>query len=157
MHWASFFNVFGPRQDPAGSYAAVVPKWIAALIKREPVYINGDGETTRDFCHIANVVQANLLAAIASRPEALNQVYNIALGERTTLNELFATVDRVVNGPGAGLHKPIYRQFRPGDIRHSQADIGKARKLLSFTPTQRIEESLASALDWYRRKLSKSR
>ena len=146
-----YFNVFGPRQDPEGGYAAVVPKWIAALLGGEPVYVNGDGGTTRDFCHIANVVQANLLAATASRPEALNQVYNIALGERTTLNELFEIVKKAVRGQDTPHEKPIYREFRPGDVRHSLADISKAKRLLGFAPALRISDGLALSLEWYRR------
>ena len=146
-----YFNVFGPRQDPQGSYAAVMPKWIAALLKGEPIYINGDGETTRDFCHIANVVQANLLAATTSRAEALNQAYNIALGERTTLNELFALVRDAAAAGSAAVSKPIYRDFRPGDIRHSMADIRKARRLLGFCPTHRIDAGLKNSMDWYRK------
>ncbi len=149
-----YFNVFGPRQDPGGSYAAVIPGWIAAFLKHEPVYINGDGETTRDFCHIANVVQANLLAATTREPSALNQIYNVALGERTTLNELFALVKKTVGGTDS--EKPVYREFRPGDIRHSLADIGKARRLLGFSPTHRIEEGLALSMEWYRHNVVES-
>jgi UDP-N-acetylglucosamine 4-epimerase len=145
-----YFNVFGPRQDPFGSYAAVIPQWIAAFLKNESVYINGDGETTRDFCHITNVTQANLLAAITRRPEALNQVFNIALGERTTLNELFAIVSKAVRGREAD-SRPIYRDFRPGDIRHSLADISKAKRLLGFAPTHRIDQGLELSMEWYRR------
>ena len=144
-----YFNVFGPRQDPDGGYAAVVPKWIASLLKREPIYINGDGETTRDFCHIANVVQANLLAATVSRPDALNEVYNIALGQRTTLNELFSIVSKAACGEAPSV-KPVYRDFRQGDIRHSLADISKAQSLLGFAPTHRIDRGLELAMDWYR-------
>jgi UDP-N-acetylglucosamine 4-epimerase len=149
-----YFNVFGPRQDPNGSYAAVIPKWISALLKSQPVYINGDGQTTRDFCHIANVVQANLLAAITPRPEAVNQVYNIALGERTTLNELFYTLSGIIRGPNTPPEKPVYREFRPGDIRHSLADISKARKYLGFEPTHRLDSGLRLSMDWYRRNIS---
>jgi UDP-N-acetylglucosamine 4-epimerase len=146
-----YFNVFGARQDPEGSYAAVIPKWIAALLKGEPVYINGDGETTRDFCHVANVVQANLLAATIETAGASNQVYNIALGERTTLNELFAIVSKAALGGQAGQQKPHYREFRQGDIRHSLADISKARRLLEFSPIHRIDRGLELSMDWYRR------
>ncbi len=148
-----YFNVFGPRQDPNGAYAAVIPKWIDALLKREPVYINGDGETTRDFCYIENVVQANLLAATSSDPEATNQVYNIALGQRTTLNELYRLLQTAVRRlePALPIQKPIHREFRPGDVRHSQADISKARRLLDYAPTHSIEQGLALAMDWYRR------
>ncbi len=147
-----YFNVFGPRQDPEGAYAAVIPKWIAALIQRQPVYINGDGETSRDFCYVLNVVQANLLAATTPRPEAVNQVYNIALGERTTLNQLFQMLQTAVRrrDPAVPEQKPIYREFRPGDIRHSLAAISKAQNLLGFSPTHRIEQGLDLAMDWYR-------
>jgi UDP-N-acetylglucosamine 4-epimerase len=144
-----YFNVFGPRQDPAGSYAAVIPKWISALLKKEPVFINGDGETTRDFCHVANVAQANLLAATTPRPEALNQVYNIALGERTTLNRLFHTLSSSLAADSTQ-PRPVYQDFRPGDIRHSLADIAKARQLLGFEPTHNLERGLALCMDWYR-------
>ncbi len=147
-----YFNVFGPRQDPEGAYAAVIPKWIAALLKREPVYINGDGETTRDFCYIENVVQANLLAALTTRREALNQVYNIALGEKMTLNELYNLIQRALrrHAPDLPQQKPIYREFRPGDVRHSLAEVGKAQRLLGFEPSQRIEQGLELAMSWYR-------
>ncbi len=146
-----YFNVFGPRQDPEGAYAAVIPKWIASLIKGEPVYINGDGETSRDFCFIANVVQANLLAATAQSPDALNQVYNVAVGERTGLNELYAQLLRNLQPhyPQLESAKPMYRDFRAGDVRHSLADIGKAQRLLGYAPTQRIGEGLALAMPWY--------
>ncbi len=148
-----YFNVFGARQDPNGAYAAVIPKWIDALLKREPVYINGDGETTRDFCYIENVVQANLLAATTTEAEAVNQVYNVALGERTTLNALFDLLQTAVQhlGPGVPPQKPVYREFRPGDIRHSQADITKARKLLGYAPTHSIAQGLELAMEWYAR------
>jgi UDP-N-acetylglucosamine 4-epimerase len=146
-----YFNVFGPRQDPEGAYAAVVPKWIAALIKREPVVINGDGETSRDFCFVENVVQANLLAATATSPAALNQAYNIAVGERTTLNELFQFLQvglRRLN-PSLPEQKPVYRDFRAGDVRHSLADIGKAKRLLGYEPVLRAREGLELAMEWY--------
>src|SRR5438552_3995702 len=118
-----YFNVFGPRQDPEGAYAAVIPKWIEAMIKNEPVYINGDGETSRDFCYVANVVQANLLAACSDTPEALNQVYNVAAGERTTLNGLFQMLkERLISSyPHLKHALPVYRDFRAGDVRHSLA------------------------------------
>lgn len=146
-----YFNVFGPRQDPEGPYAAVIPVWIAALLKQTPVYINGDGETSRDFCFIANVVQANLLAAHC-KSAAVNQVYNIAASERTTLNELFQLLRDGLHGEGADLpkQKPVYREFRPGDIQHSLADIGKAQKLLNYSPKYRIRQGLEMALGWYR-------
>ena len=147
-----YFNVFGPRQDPEGAYAAVIPKWIAALLKGEPVYINGDGETSRDFCFIANVVQANLLAATATNAEAANQAYNIALGERTTLNQLFRWLQDSLRerDPNLMEQQPQYREFRAGDVRHSLADIDKARRLLGYSPTHRIQQGLALAMDWYR-------
>jgi UDP-N-acetylglucosamine 4-epimerase len=151
-----YFNVFGPRQDPEGAYAAVIPKWIAALLRREPVQINGDGETSRDFCFIENVVQANLLAAATSKAEAVHQVYNIAVGERTTLNELFDLLQQALRqrDPSLPLQRPVHRDFRPGDVRHSLADIGKAKSLLGYVPTQRIRDGLELAMDWYRRNVS---
>lgn len=147
-----YFNVFGPRQDPEGAYAAVIPKWIAALLRREPVRINGDGETSRDFCYIANVVQANLLAATTTNPGAINQVYNVALGERTTLNELFQTLQTGLRrlDPTMPEQQPVYGEFRPGDVRHSLADISKAARLLGYAPTHRLSEGLEVAFDWYR-------
>lgn len=150
-----YFNVFGPRQDPEGAYAAVIPKWVAALLRREPVTINGDGETSRDFCYIANVVQANLLAAAGENPDAANQVYNIAVGERTTLNQLFQLIETGLRGRDASLpeQRPVYEDFRPGDVRHSHADISKALKLLGYDPTHRIQDGLSAALDWYRNNL----
>jgi UDP-N-acetylglucosamine 4-epimerase len=146
-----YFNVFGPRQDPNGAYAAVVPKWVASMIRNEPVYINGDGETSRDFCFIDNVVQANLLAATTQDPEATNQVYNIAVGDRTTLNQLFEAIRSLLAPklPHLAGFTPTYRDFRPGDVRHSLADIGKARKQLGYEPTHRIGAGLAEAMDWY--------
>ncbi len=146
-----YFNVFGPRQDPEGAYAAVIPKWIASLIKGEPVYINGDGETSRDFCFIANVVQANLLAATTPNPDAKNQVYNVAVGDRTSLNELYAQLHRhlLPRYPRLAGAQPVHREFRAGDVRHSLADIGKAQRLLGYAPTQRIGEGLALAMPWY--------
>ena len=146
-----YFNVFGPRQDPDGAYAAVIPKWIASMIKGEPVFINGDGETSRDFCFIANVVQANLLAATAQNLEAVNQVYNVAVGDRTTLNELYAQLHRnlVPRYPQLQGAKPVYRDFRAGDVRHSLADISKAATRLGYAPTQRIAQGLADAMPWY--------
>jgi len=146
-----YFNIFGRRQDPEGAYAAVVPKWVASLIKNEPVYVNGDGETSRDFCYIDNVIQANLLAATTQNPEAVNQVYNIAVGERTSLNQLFEAirVNLLPRYPHLADAKPVYRDFRAGDVRHSLADIGKARTRLGYEPTHRIGEGLAEAMDWY--------
>lgn len=145
-----YFNVFGPRQDPNGAYAAVIPKWTAALLQGDTVYINGDGETSRDFCFVANAVQANLLAATAENPEARNQVYNVAVGDRTTLNILFALLrdNLAAHGVSASV-QPVYRDFRAGDVRHSQADICKAQRLLGYAPTHRLAEGVATAMPWY--------
>ncbi len=146
-----YFNVFGPRQDPNGAYAAVIPQWIAALIRNQPLYINGDGETSRDFCFIKNVVQANLLAALAESAEAVNQVYNVAINERTSLNQLYEIMRALLlkKFPHLRDHRPEHVDFREGDVRHSQADISKAGKLLGFAPTHRINEGLRQAMDWY--------
>jgi UDP-N-acetylglucosamine 4-epimerase len=150
-----YFNVFGPRQDPDGPYAAVIPKWVAALIGGEPVWIHGDGRTSRDFCYVANAVQANLLAATTQNRAAVNQVYNIALGQRTTLNELFVLLrDRLTpHHAPPRTARPIHQAFRAGDVRHSQADIRKARRLLGYRPTDRIDAGLDAAISWYRRNL----
>ena len=150
-----YFNVFGPRQDPEGAYAAVIPKWIAAMLHGDEVRINGTGDISRDFCHVTNVVQANVLAATVENPEALNQAYNIALGCRTTLDELFVLLrDRLAaRHPGLSGSKPTYGSFRPGDVMHSLADIGKARRLLAYEPTHSIELGLDESLDWYERNL----
>jgi UDP-N-acetylglucosamine 4-epimerase len=146
-----YFNVFGKRQDPNGAYAAVMPKWFSALIKGEDVYINGDGETSRDFCYIDNCVQANLLSACTTNKNAVNQVYNVAYGARTTLNELFSHIrDRVVGFyPESKNTKPTYRDFRPGDVRHSLADISKAKKLLGYDPQYSVQTGLDKAAKWY--------
>lgn len=146
-----YFNVFGPRQDPHGAYAAVIPHWIASLIGKKTVHINGDGETSRDFCFIDNVVQANILAALADQPEAVNQVYNVALNERTSLNQLHQMMCELLNErfPHVRDHKPEHVGFRAGDVRHSQADIGKAQTLLGYAPTHRINEGMKQAMDWY--------
>ncbi|MES2537881.1 MAG: SDR family oxidoreductase [Pseudomonadota bacterium] len=154
-----YFNVFGPRQDPNGAYAAVIPQWVAALIRDKELMINGDGETSRDFCFIENVVQANLLAATTVNPDAVNQVYNVALGDRTTLNQLYQTMRSVLldRFPHLQKHAPTYGAFRSGDIRHSQADISKARTLLGYEPTHRIDAGLQQALNWYIADLAKAR
>ena len=146
-----YFNVFGPRQDPGGAYAAVIPKWIAAMIKGEPVEINGDGETSRDFCYVANTVEANLLAATIENPEAVNKVYNIAVGQRTTLNELFELLrERLLpQFPHLARLDPSHGDFRLGDVRHSHADISRARALLGYQPTHRLQDGLDEALGWY--------
>ena len=146
-----YFNIFGPRQDPNGAYAAVIPQWIAALIQNKTLYINGDGETSRDFCFVENVIQANLLAALTNEPEAINQVYNIALNERTSLNQLHGMMrDLLIERfPQLENHQPTYVDFRKGDVRHSQADISKAYRLLGYEPTHRIGQGLKQAMDWY--------
>jgi UDP-N-acetylglucosamine 4-epimerase len=146
-----YFNVFGARQDPDGPYAAVIPRWVRSLLAGEPVEIYGDGETTRDFCYVKNVVQVNLLAALSDRAEALNQVYNVAIGERTSLNQLYCTLrellapycDAALGAP------PRYSAFRAGDVRHSQADISKARRLLGYEPSHALHQGLTEALPWY--------
>jgi UDP-N-acetylglucosamine/UDP-N-acetyl-alpha-D-glucosaminouronate 4-epimerase len=152
-----YFNVFGPRQDPEGAYAAVIPKWIAQLIGGEPVYINGDGKTSRDFCYVENAVQANLLAATADDPAALNQIYNVAVAERTTLNELYELERALLaeHYPQVRECRPLYREFREGDVRHSQADISKARKLLGYAPAHRVRDGLEQAMAWYLKSLSR--
>lgn len=146
-----YFNVFGRRQDPEGAYAAVIPKWISSMIKDEPVYVNGDGETSRDFCYVDNAVQVNLLAALTEDEQAVNQVYNVAVGDRTTLNDLYEELrsSLATSFPHLDDAKPVYRDFRPGDVRHSQADITKARTLLGYEPTHRIGDGLKEAMKWY--------
>lgn len=145
-----YFNVFGKRQDPDGAYAAVIPKWTAALLKNETVFVNGDGETSRDFCYIANTVQMNILAATAT-DDAKDQVYNVAVGDRTTLNTLFTAIRHALVAEGAEVKQltPEYREFRTGDVRHSQADITKARQMLGYDPQYRIEQGIAEAMGWY--------
>lgn len=145
-----YFNVFGRRQDPDGAYAAVIPKWTAALLKGETVFINGDGETSRDFCYVANAVQANILAATTQNPEAKNQVYNVAVGDRTTLNTLFRLLREHLMAHGVSPDvQPTYRDFRAGDVRHSQAATDKARNLLGYEPLFRITDGIAQAVPWY--------
>jgi len=146
-----YFNVFGARQDPDGAYAAVIPKWIAAMVRDEDVYINGDGETSRDFCYIKNVIQANFLAATSENTAAVNQIYNIAVGDRTTLNQLLAYLKEnlVLHFKTLEHFKPIYRDFRSGDVRHSLADISKAQALLGYAPTYPVRDGLKEALGWY--------
>ena len=148
-----YFNVFGPRQDPNGAYAAVIPKWINAFIEGAPIQINGDGETTRDFCHIDNVVLANLLAATTEKTEAVNKIYNIACGERTSLNQLFTTLRDLLarHEPMIVKRQPEFREFRPGDVRHSQADITRARTWLGYAPAVSLTQGLEAALSWYRK------
>jgi len=146
-----YFNIFGRRQDPDGAYAAVIPKWFAGLLSGEPVYINGDGKTSRDFCYIDNCVQANIMAATAEDGEAADQVYNVAFGDRTSLNELYALIrERVqTHFPEAATAQPSYRDFRAGDVRHSLADISKARRLLGYEPVYSIAAGLDEAASWY--------
>ncbi len=146
-----YFNVFGARQDPDGPYAAVIPRWARAMLAGEPCVINGDGETSRDFCFVANAVQANLRAALAENPAALNEVYNVAVGGRTSLNELHRLLREalIAGGAVADVAPPVHRGFRPGDVRHSQADIGKAQRLLGYAPTHDVRAGLAEAVNWY--------
>jgi len=150
-----YFNIFGRRQDPEGPYAAVIPKWVASMVNDETVYINGDGETSRDFCYIDNTIQMNILAATAA-DEAANQVYNVALQDRTSLNELYEAIRSLLEPRFRHLKdsKPEYREFRAGDVRHSLADISKAKKLLGYEPSHRIEEGLKESMDWYVNNLS---
>jgi len=146
-----YFNIFGARQDPEGPYAAVIPKWVQSMIRGEDVFINGDGETTRDFCHVANVVQANILAATAKSPEAVNEVYNVGLGRQSTLNELFACLrEKLISRfPLLKSAQPKYRDFRPGDVRHSQADISRIAAGLGYSPEVDLKAGLDAAMDWY--------
>lgn len=144
-----YFNVFGKRQDPDGAYAAVIPKWTAAMIKNEEVFINGDGETSRDFCFIENAVQANLLAA-TSDEAAKSEVYNVAVGDRTTLNDLFDELKKALQRNEVVYEVDrIYRDFRAGDVKHSQADIGKAVNKLGYSPKYNISEGIEAAMPWY--------
>jgi len=149
-----YFNVFGQRQDPDGAYAAVIPKWAAAMIAGEPVYVNGDGETSRDFCFIENAVQANVLAATA--PEtARGEVYNVAVGDRTTLNILFDSLAYALTALGCPYEQqPVYREFRAGDVRHSQASVEKAKDNLGYAPEFPIQAGITKAMPWYRATLT---
>ncbi|MDO9100758.1 MAG: NAD-dependent epimerase/dehydratase family protein [Candidatus Nitrotoga sp.] len=151
-----YFNIFGRRQDPNGAYAAVIPKWVACMIKNKPVYINGDGETSRDFCYIDNAAQANLLAATVQDIASANQVYNIAVGDRTTLNNLFdkCRILLLPHFPHLKEFKPVYRDFRAGDVRHSQADISKAQSLLGYVPSHAIAQGLEESMAWYVKNLA---
>lgn len=144
-----YFNVFGQRQDPQGAYAAVIPKWTAAMIAGDDVFINGDGETSRDFCFIENTIEMNILAATASN-EAKDQVYNVAVGDRTTLNELYHAIAAALGECGIDVNEePIYRDFRAGDVRHSQADLTKSKTLLGYDPQFRIMDGISKAMPWY--------
>ncbi len=143
-----YFNVFGQRQDPNGAYAAVIPLWFKALLNNDAPFINGDGETSRDFCYIKNVVQMNIKAAITNNPNALNKVYNVACGEQTTLNQLFTMIKDLIDP--ASLVQPVYRDFRGGDIRHSLADISMAKTLVNYDPQYTIQQGLEEAASWYK-------
>jgi len=151
-----YFNIFGKRQDPNGAYAAVIPKWVAAILNQEQVFINGDGETSRDFCYIDNTVQMNLLAATTDNDKATDQVYNVALNDRTSLNRLYQMIEERLIQRTQGLERknPIFRDFRVGDVRHSQANIDKAIELLKYQPKYKIEKGMDEAMDWYVKSLS---
>lgn len=144
-----YFNVFGKRQDPNGAYAAVIPKWTSSMINNEELFINGDGETSRDFCFIENTVQMNILAATAP-DDAKDEVYNVAVGDRTTLNDLFGSIKTALikNDINVSM-EPTNRDFRAGDVRHSQADISKAKNALGYSPEFRIAEGIGKAMPWY--------
>ena len=146
-----YFNIFGKRQDPHGAYAAVIPKWVAAILNKEDVFINGDGETSRDFCYIDNAVQMNLLAATSVDDTATNQVYNVALNDRTSLNKLYQMIEERLIKRVQGLEKkkPIYKDFRVGDVRHSQANIEKAQSFLGYQPKYMISQGMDETMDWY--------
>ena len=151
-----YFNIFGKRQNPNGAYAAVIPKWVSAILNNEDVFINGDGETSRDFCYIDNTVQINLLAATTDNDKAVDQVYNVALNDRTSLNTLYQMIEERLIQRTQGLEKkrPIYRDFRAGDVRHSLADISKAQQLLNYQPKYKIDKGLDESMDWYVQDLS---
>jgi UDP-N-acetylglucosamine 4-epimerase len=145
-----YFNVFGQRQDPNGAYAAVIPKWTADMIKGEAVFINGDGETSRDFCFIENTVQMNILAATA-QDKAKDEVYNVAVGDRTTLNDLYNSIQSALKESDVEVTQaPVYRDFRAGDVRHSQADVSKAVTNLSYAPEYKILAGISKAMPWYK-------
>lgn len=149
-----YFNVFGRRQDPDGAYAAVIPKWTASMIKDEQVFINGDGLTSRDFCYIENTVQMNILAATA-QDDAKAHVYNVAVGDRTTLNDLFSSIKSALITSNVEIKQEAeYRDFRAGDVRHSQADVSKAVKNLGYAPSHRIQEGILEAMPWYLKNVS---
>ena len=158
MEWVGlrYFNVFGPRQDPDGPYASVIPAWIGALLRGQTAYINGDGSCARDFCHVDNVVQMNLRAAVTEDAAALNQPYNVAHGEITSLNELFEIIREVLGRrlPHLRNVRAVHREPRKGDMKLSKADIGKARRLLGYEPTLMLMEGLEQTMDWYIANLS---
>ena len=153
-----YFNIFGPRQDPDGAYAAVIPKWIAAMLHGDEVIIFGDGETTRDFCQVADVVQANLLAATTTNPDAVGKVFNVARRGRTTLNELYEILRSRLEPHQPALRgaRPVYRDFRPGDVRHSEGSIEAAARALGYEPQFTVASGLDAALEWYRRNLGEN-
>jgi len=146
-----YFNVFGKRQDPNGAYAAVMPKWISQMLQNEDVYINGDGETSRDFTYIDNVVQANIMAAMTTNTQAFAKAYNTAAGGRETLNNLFRVIKTSISKrvPNLEIKEPIYRDFRAGDIRHSNANIQNAKEFLGYEPSHTLEEGLEESIIWY--------
>ena len=146
-----YFNVFGPRQDPNGAYAAVIPRWFGELCRGDVPRINGDGETSRDFCYVDNAVQANLLAATVDDAQACNKVYNVAVGDRTTLNELFAAIRTLLAGsnPELASVEAVHGETRAGDVRHSQADISRARELLGYAPSHTVHQGLAETCRWF--------
>jgi UDP-N-acetylglucosamine/UDP-N-acetylgalactosamine 4-epimerase len=152
-----YFNIFGKRQDPSGSYAAVIPKWVICLLKNQTVIINGDGTTSRDFCYIDNAIQANLLAAMSTKKTAQNEVYNVAVGDQTDLIELFNLIQKELVSivPGLKSSNPSFGDFRPGDVLHSKADITKARSLLGFNPDFNVHEGLRESMIWYVNNLNK--
>jgi UDP-N-acetylglucosamine/UDP-N-acetylgalactosamine 4-epimerase len=152
-----YFNVFGPRQDPQGAYAAVIPRWINELKNGTTPIINGDGGTSRDFCYIENVIQANVLAAVTNKPEAINQVYNVAVGERTALNELFYLIRDFLSENDESIRKlePEYGPFRAGDVLHSQADISKIKKLLEFRPSHTVKDGMKETVAWFVKQIAK--
>ncbi|MBA4206583.1 MAG: LPS biosynthesis protein WbpP [Polymorphum sp.] len=151
-----YFNVFGPRQNPNGAYAAVIPKWISCVVNGEEVVINGDGETSRDFCFIENAVQANIISALSEDRKSLNQVYNVSVGERTTLNDLLNLIVREVRNAGETPELVFkHGEFRAGDVRHSQADISKARQLLQYEPTHSVGEGMKITVPWYIKQITR--
>jgi UDP-N-acetylglucosamine/UDP-N-acetylgalactosamine 4-epimerase len=152
-----YFNIFGKRQDPNGAYAAVIPKWVAAILNKDDVFINGDGETSRDFCYIDNTVQMNLIAATTDNDEATDQIFNVAINDRTSLNKLHQMIEERLIKRTQGLEKKesIYRDFRAGDVMHSRADIGKAYRLLGYRPKYKISKGLDETIDWYMNSLNK--
>jgi UDP-N-acetylglucosamine/UDP-N-acetylgalactosamine 4-epimerase len=154
-----YFNVFGPRQDPDGPYASVIPAWIGALVRGQSAYVNGDGSIARDFCYVDNVVQANLLSALVEDPAALGEAYNVALGVQTTLNELFELIRAALGErlPQLRTLRPVYREPRRGDMHLSRADVSKARRLLGYRPTLDLAEALARTIDWYIEDLAPAR